>query len=108
MWMHPHTNKLMETNTNTPEAEQSASAGCHPTTCSASEFHRRYKEWVTSDPSAKRWDAARLRAKKNRCRRNLAARRKTYWGRAQIAMERRLMRKFHSLPNSQAQPPKVG
>jgi len=28
MWMHPHTNKLMETNTNTPEAKQPASAGC--------------------------------------------------------------------------------
>ena len=34
--MHPHTIKLMETNTNTPEAKQSASAGCHHTTCSAS------------------------------------------------------------------------
>ncbi len=28
MWMHPHTIKLMETNTNTPEAKQPASAGC--------------------------------------------------------------------------------
>jgi hypothetical protein len=26
----------METNTNTPEAKQPASAGCHPTTCSPS------------------------------------------------------------------------
>ena len=34
--MHPHTTKLMETNTNTPEAKQPASAGCHPTTCSSS------------------------------------------------------------------------
>ena len=31
--MHPHTIKLMETNTNTPEAKQPPSAGCHPTTC---------------------------------------------------------------------------
>jgi hypothetical protein len=38
MWMHPHTNKLMEINTNTPEAKQPASAGCHPTTCSPSSF----------------------------------------------------------------------
>lgn len=30
MWMHPHTNKLMETNSNTPEAKQPASAGCIP------------------------------------------------------------------------------
>ncbi len=36
MWMHPHTIKLMKTNSNTPEAKQPASAGCHPTTCSAS------------------------------------------------------------------------
>lgn len=35
MWMHPHTIKLMETNTNTHEAKQPPSAGCHPTTCSA-------------------------------------------------------------------------
>ena len=28
MWMHPHTNKLMETNTNEPEAKQPPSAGC--------------------------------------------------------------------------------
>ena len=35
MWMHPHTIKLMETNSNTPEAKQPASEGCHPTTCSA-------------------------------------------------------------------------
>ena len=28
----------METNTNTPEAKQPPSAGCHPTTCSALEF----------------------------------------------------------------------
>ena len=34
MWMHPHTNKLMETNSNDTEAKQPASAGCHPTTCS--------------------------------------------------------------------------
>ena len=31
MWMHPHTIKLMETNSNTPEAKQPASAGCAPT-----------------------------------------------------------------------------
>ena len=43
MWMHPHTIKLMETNTNTPEAEQPASAGCHPTTCSASFGY----QWIT-------------------------------------------------------------
>ena len=36
MWMHPHSIKLMETNTNTPEAKQPASAGCHRTTCCAS------------------------------------------------------------------------
>ena len=36
MWMHPHTIKLMETNTNTPEAKQPPSAGCHRTTCSPS------------------------------------------------------------------------
>jgi len=28
----------METNTNTPEAKQPASAGCHPTTCSPSDY----------------------------------------------------------------------
>jgi hypothetical protein len=28
MWMHPHTIKLMETNTNDTEAKQPASAGC--------------------------------------------------------------------------------
>ena len=28
MWMPPHTNELMETNTNTPEAKQPTSAGC--------------------------------------------------------------------------------
>lgn len=28
--MHPHTTKLMETNTNTPEAKEPASAGCIP------------------------------------------------------------------------------
>jgi DnaJ-class molecular chaperone len=33
--MHPHTNKAMETNTNDTEAKHPASAGCHPTTCSA-------------------------------------------------------------------------
>lgn len=32
--MHPHTNKLMETNTNTTEAKQPASAGCYHTPCS--------------------------------------------------------------------------
>ena len=30
MWMHPHTTKLMKTNTNTPEAKQPPSAGCIP------------------------------------------------------------------------------
>lgn len=35
MWMHPHTTKLMETNTNDTEAKQPPSAGCHLTTCSA-------------------------------------------------------------------------
>jgi hypothetical protein len=39
MWMQPHTNKLMETNTNTPEAKQPASAGCHPTPCYLSLWH---------------------------------------------------------------------
>jgi len=32
----------METNTNTPEAKQPASAGCHPTTCSRLVLQRRY------------------------------------------------------------------
>lgn len=30
MWMHPHTIKIMETNTNTPEAKHPPSAGCIP------------------------------------------------------------------------------
>ena len=36
MWMHPHTIKLMGTNSNDAESKQPASAGCHPTTCSES------------------------------------------------------------------------
>lgn len=41
MWMPTHTNKIMETNANTPEARKPASAGCHPTNCSLSDvpFH---------------------------------------------------------------------
>ena len=38
MWMHPHPENFMETNTNTPEAKQPASAGCHPTPCSPLEI----------------------------------------------------------------------
>lgn len=40
MWMYPHTIKPMETNTNTPEAKQPASAGCHHTPCSACGYDR--------------------------------------------------------------------
>ena len=35
----------METNTNTPEAQELASAGCHPTTCSAYENPETDKVW---------------------------------------------------------------
>lgn len=89
----------------TTKLTEAADSGLRLTACSASEFHRRYKKWATSDPIAKRLDAKRLRAKKNRQRRNLPARRKNYWGRVQITMESRLMRKFHSLPNVKAHSP---
>ena len=45
MWMHPHTIKLMETNTNDTEAKQPAGAGCHPTACSPSDTPETDAEW---------------------------------------------------------------
>lgn len=48
MWMHPHTENFMETNTNTPEANQPASAGCHPTPCSPSLCESKVEEIISA------------------------------------------------------------
>ena len=53
--MHPHTIELMETNTNTPEAKQPASAGCHPTTCSPSLLTPR-TDLAIEDMTREGWD----------------------------------------------------
>ena len=68
----------METNTNTPEAKQPASAGCHPTTCSASEKYaephgskERVEEQLRialdGDPCSELWGEHGLIAATMRC-----------------------------------------
>lgn len=52
--MHPHPKNFMETNSNTPEAKQPASAGCHPTPCSpvfsdAIETRRLWDRYLAGD-----------------------------------------------------------
>lgn len=62
---------------------------------SPAEFHLTYLLWVVIDDLAQRWEGQRLRAKKNRQRKGLNARRKSYWQLQQMLFERKLMKRFH-------------